>query len=304
VSPLLERVRLCASIVLYGTPPNELQKVLSCFSGSPLKIHVDLIDNYGRIDYGPIIKKVGVTYFQTGQNLGYGKAHNISILRSINSSDYHLVLNPDISFSVEILSAIIRFMDQNKDVGMIMPRVLSPEGKLQHLCKLLPTPLDLFVRRFIPFSMVREWFNRNYELQSFGYNCLMDVPSLSGCFMFLRTAAVQDVGGFDEKFFMYAEDIDLTRRIHAKYKTLFFPYVSVTHVHAQESYKSKRMLLVHVRNIVRYFNKWGWFFDLERKKINALARKSAKFVIKMGRRSEFVVDGAVEHMLFNRKGIK
>jgi len=96
----------------------------------------------------------------------------------------------------------------------------------------------------------------------------MDVPYLSGCFMFLRVAALKEVGTFDERFFMYPEDIDLTRRIHRKYRTVFYPEVSIVHHHAQSSYKNGKMMWIHGLNLIEYFNKWGWIFDKERKKIN------------------------------------
>ena len=81
-------------------------------------------------------------------------------------------------------------------------------------------------------------------------------------------SALQKIGLFDESFFMYGEDIDLTRRMHSKYKTIFFPGAVVIHDHAKESYKNIKMLLIHSFNLGRYFNKWGWFLDSERKKIN------------------------------------
>jgi GT2 family glycosyltransferase len=105
-------------------------------------------------------------------------------------------------------------------------------------------------------------------MRASGYNKIMNVPYLSGCFMFLRTEALKDVGLFDERFFMYPEDIDLTRRIHGKFRTVFFPEVSIIHHHAQSSYLNFRMLLIHIENMIKYFNKWGWIFDKERKKIN------------------------------------
>jgi GT2 family glycosyltransferase len=86
--------------------------------------------------------------------------------------------------------------------------------------------------------------------------------------MFLRTEALTKIGLFDERFFMYPEDIDLTRRIHKEYRTVMYPYAEVIHAHAVESYHSKKMLWIHISNMIKYFNKWGWFFDNERKKIN------------------------------------
>ena len=96
----------------------------------------------------------------------------------------------------------------------------------------------------------------------------MNVPYLSGCFMFFRISALQDIGLFDERFFMYPEDIDITRRMHEKYLTIFFPEVSIVHAHAAASKTNKRMLKIHIFNMIKYFNKWGWLFDLNRRNIN------------------------------------
>ena len=108
----------------------------------------------------------------------------------------------------------------------------------------------------------------NISADMYGYDKIMNVPYLSGCFMFFRTSAFETVGMFDERFFMYPEDIDITRRMHEKYRTVFYPNVSVIHDHAAESYKSKKMLKIHITNMIKYFNKWGWFFDSKRKRIN------------------------------------
>ena len=105
-------------------------------------------------------------------------------------------------------------------------------------------------------------------MRNFSYDAIMDVPYLSGCCMFLRTEALKKVGLFDERFFLYPEDIDLTRRIHKHYRTVFYPYVSVIHQHERSSYKSLKMMRIHVQNMIKYFNKWGWIWDKERKTIN------------------------------------
>ena len=84
----------------------------------------------------------------------------------------------------------------------------------------------------------------------------------------MRTEAVLKVGLFDERFFMYPEDIDLTRRIHREYLTLYYPSETIVHAHRQASYHNLHMLWIHATNMCRYFNKWGWLFDRERKAFN------------------------------------
>jgi cellulose synthase/poly-beta-1,6-N-acetylglucosamine synthase-like glycosyltransferase len=86
----------------------------------------------------------------------------------------------------------------------------------------------------------------------------MDVPYLSGCFMLFRVEALRKVGLFDERFFMSPEDIDISRRMDAEFRTVFFPGATIVHDHARESYKSMRSMWIHAENLIRYFNKWGW----------------------------------------------
>jgi len=254
------------SIVLYKHLTLEISPLIECLQKSTIVSQVFLIDNSPFEN--PEFKNLNANYHLSGTNLGYGSAHNIAIRQTIEQGiPYHLVINPDISFNPEILSEIEEFMNINPDIGLLMPKILYPNGEIQYLCKLIPTPFDLIVRRFLPENWTRKHVER-FELRESGYNHIMDVPYLSGCFMFLRTKALKDVGLFDERFFMYPEDIDLTRRIHRHYRTVFYPNVSIIHHHAKSSYLSMRMLFIHIVNMMKYFNKWGWIFDRERKKVN------------------------------------
>ena len=86
--------------------------------------------------------------------------------------------------------------------------------------------------------------------------------------MFVRTSVFEKSGLFDPRYFMYLEDYDLIRRINMNSKTIFYPGVSIIHGHAKESYKNGKLLKIHIQSAIKYFNKWGWFFDNERKRIN------------------------------------
>lgn len=256
---------LNASIVLYKHSVSEIAPLVSTLKKSGVISEVFLIDNSPEPD---LAFRQLATYIFNHANLGYGAAHNIAIRKSIGDSvPYHLVVNPDIAFNPEILAEIELFMNNNPETGLLMPKILYPDREIQYLCKLLPTPFDLIFRRFLPGKWTSKHMER-FELRNTGYTQIMDVPYLSGCFMFLRVEALKEVGMFDERFFMYPEDIDLTRRIHRQYRTVFYPDVEVIHNHAKSSYTNFRMLTIHIVNMVRYFNKWGWFFDKERKRVN------------------------------------
>ncbi len=211
-----------------------------------------------------------ITYLRADSNKGYGAGHNIALRRIIDLSAFHFVLNPDISFGPDELEKMIGFIQSDPSIGQMMPKVIYPDGEIQWLCKLIPTPADLFIRRFSigPMtSLIRKRMER-FELRFTSYTRTMDIPYLSGCFMLFRTAALRKIGLFDERFFMYPEDIDITRRMHAEFRTVFFPGATVVHDHAKESYTSPRALLIHISNIVKYFNKWGWFRDVQRSEFN------------------------------------
>jgi GT2 family glycosyltransferase len=260
---------ITASIVVYKTDIEELKQVISCTANSIIEI-IYIIDNSPSDELKTIVDYSDkIIYIFNNANLGYGKAHNIAIRKSIEKqAKYHVIINPDIYFEDGVIETLAKFMDDSGDIGHVMPKVIYPNGELQYLCKLLPTPLDLLFKRFIPLKKYKEQLLNRFQLKFTGYNKIMNVPYLSGCFMFLRIDALQQIGLFDERFFMYPEDIDLTRRIHQKYKTVLYPYTKIIHAHAAESYRSKTMLWIHVSNMIKYFNKWGWVFDKERKQVN------------------------------------
>ena len=211
-----------------------------------------------------------VRYMHMPGNLGYGKAHNIALRESAYyKTELHLVMNSDIQVKAEDIDAMHEWMLANPEVGQLMPKVVHPDGTQQFLAKRLPTPLDVFGRRFLPQWMIRKR-NRRYELRDMDLERPVNAPYLSGCFMLLRTQAAVDAGLFDERFFMYPEDIDLTRRIHRNFLTLYYPQWTIVHAHQKASYKNRHMLWIHIQNMCRYFNKWGWFFDKERTQFNRL----------------------------------
>ena len=262
------------SIVLYNPDWSQVNSLCEEIVQAQCVKTVYLLDNSKAESQDFPIDNPKVHYIFNNQNLGYGRAHNIAIRDSIyDNIDFHLVMNADILVKAEDIDQLHYFMLHNPQVGLVMPKVIYPDGSIQHLCKLLPTPLDVFGRRFLPEKWMQRR-NERYELRASGYDKMMNVPYLSGCFMFLRTEAVLKARLFDERYFMYPEDIDLTRTIHRDYLTIFLPDITIVHNHARQSYHSLRLLLIHIVNMCRYFNKWGWFVDNERRIMNSLTLTS------------------------------
>lgn len=263
-------VRITASLVLYKNEKVDVENICRLICGEIIhKLYV--IDNSPSDELGTSISVISdkIVYLFNGTNLGYGAAHNIGIKKAIEEKvDYHVVINPDISFSKGIFKLLAMYMGENHNCGLVMPKVVYPNGDIQYLCKLLPTPWDLFGRRFLPLKKYNRNRNYKYELIFSGYDKIMWVPSLSGCFMFMRVDVLRKIGGFDERFFMYAEDLDLSRRIGTISDTIFNPNIIVMHGYDKGSYKSWKLLRFHIFSVFKYFNKWGWFFDSYRKDIN------------------------------------
>ena len=260
---------ITASIVLFKTDINQVKAIIGCADQSCIA-RIYVVDNSPtralQIDVLSLSKKIEYDFGQG--NVGYGAGHNIGIRKAMNANaKYHVVLNPDIQFSEDAIASLKEFADAHEDIGMLMPNVIYPNGKQQFLCKLLPTPLDMFGRRLLP-KCIMDKRNERYEMHSTGYKDIRNVPCLSGCFMFLSIAVLKKVGLFDDRYFMYFEDFDLIRRIHQIAKTVFYPKLTIIHNHATEHRTNKKLLKISIESAIRYFNKWGWFFDSERTKWN------------------------------------
>ena len=259
------------SILVHGTNPDELRKALGCVAASSVVNTVWVIDNSDDDSLKRVAEEFGTEYRHV-ENRGFGAGHNVAIRESLaRDLKYHLVMNADVCWEGDVLSALQSYIDANPDVGIVMPKVRYPDGDLQYACRMLPTPYDLFAKRFLPDCLTRRRMER-YLLADADHDRPFNVPYLLGSFLFFRSDALRQEGLFDERFFMYPEDIDITRRIHRAWRTMFWPGVTIVHAHAAASRRNLRMFRIHLTNMFRYFNKWGWFVDPERRRFNRRLR--------------------------------
>ncbi len=261
---------ISASIVLYNTPEDQVKRIVSCIKESTVSLRLYIVDNSPSPCKDLFNNDPLITYIRSEENVGYGGGHNLALRRILDCSEFHFVLNPDIYFGPNELKKMLDFIEQDETIGQLMPRVCYRDGSLQYLCKLIPTPADLIVRRFATSPLRRLLRHRieRFELRFTGYDRVMDVPLLSGCFMLFRVSALREVGLFDERFLMYLEDFDICRRMNAEFRTVYFPGATIVHDHARDSYRNRQSLRLHIQSAIKYFNKWGWLRDPTRSKVN------------------------------------
>jgi GT2 family glycosyltransferase len=253
---------LVLSLVIYKNDDSVLKKLIESIFKYNGKFLLFVVDNSPTSELSYLFDNSKCKYIHNPSNPGFGSSHNIALKYSLDiNSSYHVVINPDIYFDYNTLECIIEFMNKNTEVGHLMPKILSPNGDMQYLCKLNPTIFDLFVRGFMP-NYIKLLFKKRiekYDYRHFNFNdIIFDIPYLSGCFMFFRTDILRKVGFFDENIFMYLEDADITRRFLQISRTVYYPNAIVYHHYAGLTHKFFKYKLITIKSARTYFNKWGW----------------------------------------------
>ncbi|MCF7981145.1 MAG: glycosyltransferase [Pseudomonadales bacterium] len=199
----------------------------------------------------------------TGQgNVGFGKAHNLVLRKS--ESDFHLIINPDIYVEKKTLLIGLEYLLANRDVVLVAPAARFLNGEVQFISKRYPGLLLLSLRGFAP-TYIRRCFNisnSNYEYRDLiPSNKPVEVDLASGCFMMVRMSALKEIIGFDETFFMYFEDFDLSIRLRATGgKIVHLPEMKVTHLGGNSAKKGIKHIHYFIVSAIKFFNKHGWKF--------------------------------------------
>ncbi len=267
-----EPVMLTGSLVLYHNQADIFEAAIRCFLNGSTTGMLFVVDNSEKPLQSPLFEHPRVRYHFAARNLGFGAGHNLalSLIEQfiVDPAQGHLFLNPDVAFGPAVLPTLLAEIAVDSSIGAVMPQVVFADGQLQRLCKLLPTPVDLLLRRFLPWRPLVEALNHRYELFDLPQVGNQDVPSLSGCFLLVRSSLLKQVGGFDDRYFMYMEDVDLVRRIGDHARTVYVPSVTITHGYGKGSYLNPKLLGYHLRSACIYFWKWGWCFDQTRRERN------------------------------------
>lgn len=238
-----------AAIVTYNDREQAISACKSLLEHTkryPLKLYV--FDNASCDGTVEALQKLGVTVFKNTKNIGFGAAHNKVI--STQMGKYHFVVNPDVILNSDVVSDMVDFFESNPDVVMAMPKILNCDGSEQRLPKEKPTFKRLFFGRLS--KKIRKeyvWANKNITKPT-------QIDFCSGCFFGIRSDLFCKLGGFDERFFMYLEDADLTLRAKNCGKVMLLPQFEITHLWQRASAKSFRCFLIHTVSCFKFIFKW------------------------------------------------
>ena len=220
--------------------------------GVELTIYVS--DNQSRDGSAEAIEEKfsDVVVLKNEENRGFGAGNNAVLPFVDGNSDYLALVNPDIEIKEDVLTKMTEYLDEHEDVGMLSPKILNMDGTVQHLPKLKPRFIYLLSGR-LPFL---KKFRDHFTMADRQVDIPVEVDFCTGCFMFLRTDLFVKLKGFDERYFLYLEDADLTREVQRFQKTVYHPDIEVFHHWHRSSGKSLKFLMIHISSMFKYFWKW------------------------------------------------
>ncbi|MCT0218873.1 glycosyltransferase [Synechococcus sp. CS-1329] len=258
-------MRLLLFFVAYHPSEEEVERLAACLAKLPAHIGYAVVANDHR-DGEPVdrLAPAAELFLPVARNLGYGRAVNSAVSewrRRFRLPEWIGALNTDLSWAPGSFEALLGWLESQDQVTLAVPRITDPSGQPQQLCKQDPTLLGLLSRRFLPDGLKPAWLRRydsRYVMADRDLATMFEVPYLSGCCMLIRTASFLAVGGFDERYFLYLEDADLTRRLRALGRTVHLPVASIVHAWGRGNHRSLRLTLVNLHSAWIYFSTWGF----------------------------------------------
>ncbi len=242
-------------IVTYNSmPPLEdcLRSLKEGINGTNLE--VVNVDNSSTDNSPEVVRRYfpDATIIRNDTNVGFGRACNIAAEKA--SGDYLLFLNPDLQIDNDSIERLLAVCRKQERVGTAVGRMRFPDGTFQATCRRLPGFNNMVFSRGSIFSRVAN-ANGHYTLPD--YDQVTAVPAAAGTMMMIRKKLFDEVGGFDSRFFMFMEDVDLCLRLGLLgYRNYFVPEAGAVHLWGRGSRAGKfRRNLHHHLNVWRYFMK-------------------------------------------------
>ena len=231
---------------------------------------VDNSKNEDNIKEELVNKFPQVNYVDALSNVGFGKGNNLGFRNT--AARYYFALNPDtlIPENSRTVERIVEFMDSNLKIACIGPKLLHMDDTLQYTCYRFDLPSILIKPlKQINFDKKYKWVKKHadkLEMKDFDHNSTRPVDWVLGAAMIVRKEVVDDIGFFDEKYFMYLEDADWCHRMWEKNYPVYYVHdIIIKHVHTRESAKvpglfkaifKNKLARIHANSWVKYLWKW------------------------------------------------
>lgn len=199
-------------------------------------------------DFGPCVQAICLP-----ENKGFGAGHNAVL--PLLDSDYHFVINPDITLREPVMENICAWLDDHPEAVMATPRMFFPDGREQILPKRKPNVLGLLARQGVPGL---KKFGDRYAMLDEDLSKPTPIEFCTGSFFCIRTETFRKIGGFDEGYFMYVEDADITQKARREGLVYFLPQFSACHAWRRAPGRQLRPFIQQLRSMGRYFCKWGF----------------------------------------------
>jgi len=250
---LKENKTISASIVLYNEDSNELSKTIASFLKTPLSKKLFLIDNSPTNTLKNKFKHLDIEYIHNTKNVGFGAGHNMVLDSIKKTAPYHLVLNPDVIFNPDVIPNLIQVLEKEEDLAMIAPKIVFPDGKHQYSSRRYPSFSELIQRWFgFENNKIKKGEYRDKDLTKPFYP-----EFIQGSFMLFKTTDFVKLRGFDERYFLYMEDVDICKKIDTLgKKKMYYPKEQIIHALKKGSSKNIKLFFIHLSSMLKYFRKW------------------------------------------------
>lgn len=200
------------------------------------------------------------TLIETGRNGGFAAGVNVGIRAT--TAPYVLVLNPDAEVWEGTLAGLVKLADERPRAGAIGPMIRNSDGTVYPSGRTVPSIGTAVGHAFLGAVWPDNPWSRSYRLADWDRSTEREVDWISGAAFLLRRAALDEIGLLDERFFLYAEEVDLFKRLRdAGWTIVFTPELEVVHEQGVSTGRSRRMHLIHSESVARYFEKHhgtGW----------------------------------------------
>lgn len=222
---------------------------------SGLTYHVYVIDN-GEPEFNTasVLKNefVGDNFtFLTSPNLGFGAGHNFVI--PYLDSEFHAIINPDIIIENNVLSELISFLKKNPETALVTPQIRNTDGTEQFLPRRSPNFRYLVFGRLSGKIKCFKKYRDEYTMKDEDFSSPVKIVFCTGCFMLTRTEYFKNIGGFDDGYFMYFEDTDLTERMAEFGNAMLIHDSYVIHDWQGGSRGNSKLMKIHIKSMFRYF---------------------------------------------------